>query len=242
MLLLALDFLASIATRRFKAPFLGALHALRIYDCGCRTCFPPHSFPTFHEERGMHAIKRPIPVPQIEIAIHFRSRRLVFRYRAPLEVHRQNIQESVYVAMAVAASGCHQVHVRHKPLQLSENDLSYIAGELADYIEARSMSLPGAFPCNPRPKARSSAGARPWRTVSSWKTTICMATWRPRSPSSLSTTPSALSREPRQHNHSCRLLQQGGRNPQTARKDQTPDYPTSTLGSPQDRHLISTPR
>ena len=55
----------------------------------------------------MHAIERPIPVPQIEIAIHCRLRRQVFRYRAPLAARRQNTQESVddlaYVDRALVA-------------------------------------------------------------------------------------------------------------------------------------------
>jgi transposase InsO family protein len=42
--------------------------------------------------------------------------------------------------MALAASGCDQAHVRHKPRLLSDNGPSYIAGELADYIESQSMS------------------------------------------------------------------------------------------------------
>ena len=42
--------------------------------------------------------------------------------------------------LALAASGCDQAHVRHKPRLLSDNGPSYIAGELAEYIEAQRMS------------------------------------------------------------------------------------------------------
>jgi putative transposase len=42
--------------------------------------------------------------------------------------------------MALAASGCDQAHVHHKPWLLSDNGPSYIASELADYIEAQRMS------------------------------------------------------------------------------------------------------
>ena len=52
--------------------------------------------------------------------------------------------------------------------------------------------------------------------------------------------PPALSREPRQRDTSRRLLWQGRSHHQTARKDQTPDYPTSALAAPQDRRLTST--
>ena len=63
--------------------------------------------------------------------------------------------------MALAASGCDQAHVRHKPRLLSDNGPSYIAGELADYIAAQRMSHVRGAPMHPRPKARSSAGIRP---------------------------------------------------------------------------------
>lgn len=42
--------------------------------------------------------------------------------------------------MAMAASGCDQAQVRHKPRLISDNGPSYIAGELAEYIEAQRMS------------------------------------------------------------------------------------------------------
>jgi putative transposase len=63
--------------------------------------------------------------------------------------------------MALAASGCDQAHVRHKPRLLSENGPSYITGELADYIEAQRMSHVRGAPSIPRIRARSSAGIRP---------------------------------------------------------------------------------
>lgn len=42
--------------------------------------------------------------------------------------------------MALAASGCDHATVQHKPRLLSDNGPSYIAGELAEYIEANKMS------------------------------------------------------------------------------------------------------
>ncbi len=42
--------------------------------------------------------------------------------------------------MALAASGCDQAHVHHRPRLLSDNGPSYIAGELAEYIGAQRMS------------------------------------------------------------------------------------------------------
>ena len=62
--------------------------------------------------------------------------------------------------LALKASGCDSATVLHKPRLLSDNGPSYIAGELAEYIEARKMSHV-ALRCIPRPRARSSAGTRP---------------------------------------------------------------------------------
>ncbi|ODT66419.1 MAG: hypothetical protein ABS75_26940 [Pelagibacterium sp. SCN 63-23] len=41
--------------------------------------------------------------------------------------------------MALAASGCDQAHVQHRPRLLSDNGPSYIAQDLADYIRANGM-------------------------------------------------------------------------------------------------------
>ena len=42
--------------------------------------------------------------------------------------------------LALTASGCDQAHVLHKPRLLSDNGPSYIAAELAEWIEAQNMS------------------------------------------------------------------------------------------------------
>ena len=94
---------------------------------------------------------------------------------------------------ALAASGCDQAHVYHRPRLLSDNGPRYIAGELADYIEAQRMcAAPRSIR---RPRARSSAGTRPSRTAFSSKTTSCPAISNARSrPSSSITTTSATTR------------------------------------------------
>ncbi len=63
--------------------------------------------------------------------------------------------------MALAASGCDSATVLHKPRLLSDNGPSYIAGELAEYIEAQKMSHVRGARYTRRPRARSSAGIRP---------------------------------------------------------------------------------
>ena len=56
--------------------------------------------------------------------------------------------------MALAASGCDQAHVRHKPRLLSDNGPSYVAGELAAYIEAQSMSHVRGAPFHPQTQGK----------------------------------------------------------------------------------------
>ena len=56
--------------------------------------------------------------------------------------------------MALAASGCDQAHVHHRPRLLSDNGPSYIAGELAEYIEAQRMSHVRGAPFHPQTQGK----------------------------------------------------------------------------------------
>src|SRR5690606_8934235 len=56
--------------------------------------------------------------------------------------------------MALAASGCDQAHVHHKPRLLSDNGPCYIASELADYIEAQAMSHVRGAPMHPQTQGK----------------------------------------------------------------------------------------
>ncbi|MGV0821169.1 IS3 family transposase [Martelella sp. AMO21009] len=56
--------------------------------------------------------------------------------------------------MALAASGCDQTNVHHKPRLLSDNGPSYIAGEMADYIQANRMSHVRGAPCHPQTQGK----------------------------------------------------------------------------------------
>ncbi|SJM70944.1 Chromosome (plasmid) partitioning protein ParB [Brevundimonas diminuta 3F5N] len=56
--------------------------------------------------------------------------------------------------MALAASGCDQAHVQHRPRLLSDNGPSYIAGELADYIEANGMDHVRGAPLHPQTQGK----------------------------------------------------------------------------------------
>jgi transposase InsO family protein len=56
--------------------------------------------------------------------------------------------------LALAASGCDQAHVHHRPRLLSDNGLSYIAAELAQYIEAKNMSHVRGAPFHPQTQGK----------------------------------------------------------------------------------------
>jgi putative transposase len=56
--------------------------------------------------------------------------------------------------MGLQASGCDHATVLHKPRLLSDNGPSYIAGELADYIEAQNMSHVRGAPCHPQTQGK----------------------------------------------------------------------------------------
>ena len=56
--------------------------------------------------------------------------------------------------MALGASGCNHTTVQHKPRLLSDNGPSYIAGELAEYIEANKMSHVRGAPMHPQTQGK----------------------------------------------------------------------------------------
>ena len=56
--------------------------------------------------------------------------------------------------LAFKASGCDSATVLHKLRLLSDNSPSYIAGELAEYIEANQMSHVRGAPCRPQTQGK----------------------------------------------------------------------------------------
>jgi putative transposase len=56
--------------------------------------------------------------------------------------------------LALATSGCGQANVLHKPRLLSDNGPCYIAGELAEYIEAQRMSHVRGAPFHPQTQGK----------------------------------------------------------------------------------------
>ena len=60
--------------------------------------------------------------------------------------------------LALAASGCNQVHVLHKPRLLSDNGPSYVAGELADHLADKKMRHVRGASFDPQTQFRSLSG------------------------------------------------------------------------------------
>ena len=56
--------------------------------------------------------------------------------------------------LALAASGCDQARVVHKPRLLSDNGSSYVSGELADWLEAQKMGHVRGAPYHPQTQGK----------------------------------------------------------------------------------------
>jgi len=56
--------------------------------------------------------------------------------------------------LALAAAGCTQARVRHRPRLLSDNGPSYIAGELADWLADRRIEHIRGAPCHPQTQGK----------------------------------------------------------------------------------------
>ena len=56
--------------------------------------------------------------------------------------------------LALAASGCGQVHVAHKPRLLSDNGSSYVSGELAEWLQDKGMKHSHGAPYHPQTQGK----------------------------------------------------------------------------------------
>jgi putative transposase len=56
--------------------------------------------------------------------------------------------------IALAASGCDSAKVLHKPRLLSDNGSSYIAGDLAEYLEDKGMKHVRGAPMHPQTQGK----------------------------------------------------------------------------------------
>jgi putative transposase len=56
--------------------------------------------------------------------------------------------------LALIASGCAQAHVRHKPRLLSDNGPSYVAGDLAEWLNKQKIEHIHGAPCHPQTQGK----------------------------------------------------------------------------------------
>ena len=68
--------------------------------------------------------------------------RYIIAWKLCTNMRAEDVTDTLDVALV--ASGCDSATVLHKPRLLSDNGPSYIAGELAEYIEANKMSCPSS--------------------------------------------------------------------------------------------------
>jgi hypothetical protein len=90
--------------------------------------------------------------------------------------------------LALAASGLDQMNVVHRPRLLSDNGSSYVASDLADWLDKQNIEHVRGAPIIRRPRAKSSAGIKRSRTASCLSTTTYPAISNARSPPSWRTT------------------------------------------------------
>ena len=90
--------------------------------------------------------------------------------------------------LALAASGVNQMTVAHRPRLLSDNGSSYVASDLADWLDKQNIEHVRGRRITRRPRAKSSAGIRRSKTASCLSTTTCPAISNARSPPSWRTT------------------------------------------------------
>ena len=98
--------------------------------------------------------------------------RYIIAWKLCTTMKAQDVTDTLDVALA--ASGCDQARVVHKPRLLSDNGSSYNSADLADWPVHRHgtrsrHALPSADPGQDRTWHRRS------KTASSWKTTTCRA-------------------------------------------------------------------
>jgi putative transposase len=78
--------------------------------------------------------------------------RFIIAWRLCTNMRAEDVTDTL--DMALQASGCDSATVLHKPRLLSDNGPSYIAGELADYIEAQQMSHVRGAPLHPQTQGK----------------------------------------------------------------------------------------
>ncbi len=70
--------------------------------------------------------------------------------------------------LALAASGCDQVHVVHKPRLLSDNGSSYVSGDLAKWLQGKGMKHSRGAPYHPQTQGKIPLMACKQTTTGQW--------------------------------------------------------------------------
>ena len=134
--------------------------------------------------------------------------------------------------LALAASGLDQVKVVHRPRLLSDNGSSYVAGDLADWLDRQGIEHVRGAPYHPQTQGKIE------RWHQTLKNRILLEHYY--LPGELegagrglrrALQPCPLSREPGQSHPGRRLLRPGRGHPARTRKDQTPDHRQSPLAA-----------
>ena len=142
--------------------------------------------------------------------------------------------------LALEASGCNRAEVVHKPRLLSDNGSSYIAGDLADWLEDQGMdhvrgrTEPSSDPGQDRALASDPEEPHPARKL--------LPAGRPGSAGRRlrgALQSPALPREPWQPHARRRLLRTGQGHHQTKEEHQETNHRKATTGAPAPRSLTS---
>lgn len=78
--------------------------------------------------------------------------RYIISWKLCTNMRTQDVTDTL--DLALAASGCGQVHVVHKPRLLSDNGSSYVSGELADWLQGKGMKHSRGAPYHPQTQGK----------------------------------------------------------------------------------------
>jgi transposase InsO family protein len=78
--------------------------------------------------------------------------RYIIAWKLCITMRAEDVTDTL--ELALKASGCDQATVQHKPKLLSDNGPSYIAGELAEWIQAKGMNHVRGAPLHPQTQGK----------------------------------------------------------------------------------------
>ena len=78
--------------------------------------------------------------------------RYIISWKLCTNMRTQDVTDTL--DLALQASGCDQVHVIHKPRLLSDNGFSYVAGELAEWLQDKGIKHSRGAPYHPQTQGK----------------------------------------------------------------------------------------